>query len=181
MLLQTLENKVYCLLYRVCSIFFGLCLVSHPSALCFKTTFARMYWKKNSLLLTGMGSKILSAALPCLCSWCPVHPFKRARAITAEQDGVLSHDLSKSAFDNAVIPLVKVSEHWNGISTWTNLRCTLCTAIYLKKSISASCGSNPVSVLTAYGVSAFQQVLVLRRLLEMLNCSREGSWVGTDE
>lgn len=107
MLLQTLENKIYCLLYPVCSIFFGLCLVSQPSALCFKTTFARTYWKKNSLLLTGTGSKILSAALPCLCSWCPVHPFKRARAITAEQDGVLSHDLSKSAFDNAVIPKLK--------------------------------------------------------------------------
>lgn len=45
---------------------------------------------------------------------------------------------------------------------WTSLICTLYTAIYPKKSISAGCGSNPVSVLTAYWVSAFQQVLVLR-------------------
>jgi len=56
---------------------------------------------------------------------------------------------------------------------WTNLRCTLCTAIYPKKSISAGGGCNPASVLTAYQVSALQQVLVLEKLMEGRNCGME--------
>lgn len=68
-------------------------------------------------MLTGMGSKILSAAFLYLRSWHPVHLFKRAKAITVQWNQVLSHDLSKSAFDNAVIPSLRVSERRNGIST----------------------------------------------------------------
>lgn len=49
---------------------------------------------------------MLSAALQCLRSWHLVHPFKRARAVPVQRDQVLRQDLSKSAFDNAVIPLV---------------------------------------------------------------------------
>lgn len=70
-----------------------------------------MYWEKNPLWLPGMESKILSASLPCLRSWHPVQPFQGVSAITVQQDWVLSHHPSKSAFDNAVIPLVKVPEH----------------------------------------------------------------------
>lgn len=55
---------------------------------------------------------------------------------------------------------------------WTSLRCTLCTAIYLKKSISARCGFKPGSLLTTCQVVDSRQVLVLWRLLEMLKCSR---------
>lgn len=73
--------------------------------------FIRMYWEKNPLWLPGMESKILSASLPCLRSWHPVQPFQGVSAITVQQDWVLSHHPSKSAFDNAVIPLVKVPEH----------------------------------------------------------------------
>lgn len=73
--------------------------------------FIRMYWEKNLLWLPGMESKILSASLPYLRSWHPVQPFQGVSAITVQQDWVLSHHPSKSAFDNAVIPLVKVPEH----------------------------------------------------------------------
>lgn len=52
-----------------------------------------------------MESKILSASLPCLRSWHPVQPFRGVSAITVQQDWVLSHHLSKNAFDNAVVPL----------------------------------------------------------------------------
>lgn len=124
--LQPLEKRIYRLLHFVCIMGFGLCHVNDLLALCFKTKTVRMHWKKNPLLLRGMGSKILSTALLHLRSWHPVHPFERARAITVQWNRVLSHDLSKSAFDNAVIPSVRVPEHWNGISTLDQSRMHFC-------------------------------------------------------